>query len=80
MTFKETQRRRFHALSAKIAAVRAAAGPLREARDAFVNQARAKERTLDAEIKAAEQGLAALTAEHVFLARALGAVGEAPEG
>lgn len=77
MTFKESQRRRFHELTAQAEEIRSVSAPLREARDAFVNTARAKEQEMNAEIKAAEAGLAKIEAERVFLARGLGNVGEA---
>lgn len=67
-----TLRARFHQLGAERAARLAASAPLREARDAFVNEARAKEAAMNAAIAEAEAGLFQSDQERGMIARALG--------
>lgn len=53
-------------------AIHAKSGPLREARDRFANEARAKEMAMNAEIKVAEDGLYEICNELGMLAKATG--------
>lgn len=73
----DANRARFWALTAEIEAIEAVSGPLRAARDAFVQEARERERVLSDEINAAEAGLFDMKQDLAFLARGLrGVVGE----
>lgn len=76
----DANRARFWALTAEIEAVEAVTGPLRAARDAFVQDARARESEMNAEIARIETGLFDKKQDLAFLARGLGGkVGERPE-
>jgi hypothetical protein len=80
MSFKAQQRARFWELTAAAEAIRAKSEPLRKARDAFISEAKAKDRDLVAKIRAAETELFDIEAERTFLAKGLGRVGPRPEG
>ena len=67
---KAAQRARLEELRAQRAGIEAVSVPLRVARDAFVAETSAKERAMNAEIKAAEKGLGDLAQEIAFLTRA----------
>ena len=76
----DANRARFWALKDEIEAVEAKSGPLREARDAFVQEAREREKAMNAEIAEIETGLFEKKQDLAFLARGLGGkVGERPE-
>lgn len=68
----DTLRARFAELGATRDAILAVSAPLREARDACVNEARATETTLNAGIAEVEDGLFAIDQERAMIARALG--------
>ena len=65
-------RSRFAELTQQREDIIAASGPLREQRDALVQQASQQIQALDADIKTAEAGLAEIDQERAMIARALG--------
>lgn len=69
---KEVLSSRRDELEKKKAAIHAASGPLREKRDAYVNETREKIKAMDAEIKAVEKELYDTDQELGMLARAFG--------
>lgn len=72
-------RKLFHELQDRRDAILAVSGPLREARDAFVQKARAEENAMNAAIKEAETGLYDIDVESASWARFLnGKTGERP--
>lgn len=80
----EALRARFHELTAQREAILAESMPLREARDAQINEllaeVKASRETYDERIRTAEEGLAAIDQERANLVRALkGKTGPAPE-
>lgn len=70
---KETLQERRAEIVDEIAKIEAVTGPMREARDAFVQEAEAKRRAMDKELKEAEAPLIELRREQALIARALGA-------
>lgn len=73
----QAARERFHALGYKREEIKKVSDPIRAKRDKFVQDARAKEMKLNAELREAEQGLYELDQERAILARALlGQTGE----
>lgn len=72
----DEMRARFWALKD---AAEAVSLPMREARDAFAREARAREEAMNAEIRIAEEGLFEMKQEMAFIARGLGGkTGERP--
>lgn len=67
----DKMRARFHELQDKRSTILAKSGPLRDERDAFSNDARAKEQALNAKIHKAEEGLADIDRESAMISRAL---------
>lgn len=78
MQFTEDEMRsRFHALTVEREKILAKSGPLRAERDAFVQETRPKEQSMNAAIKKAETGLYDIDMERAALVRALkGKTGE----
>lgn len=68
----EKMRARYAELTAKGEEIRAKAAPMREARDAFANEARDKELAMNAEIAEVEAGLGQIDNERALISRALG--------
>jgi hypothetical protein len=64
-------RKRFHLAGETVDAIRAVSNPLREARDAFVQETTARIAEMDAEIKAIEAPLYDLEQERAACARAV---------
>jgi uncharacterized coiled-coil DUF342 family protein len=75
----EAMRARFAELQAQAEAIRAKSGPLREKRDALVNEAGEKERALNEKIAEAEAGLFEIDNEIALISRALGGKTGEPE-
>lgn len=68
----EKMRKRFHELTAKSAAIRAKADPLREARDKVAARHAREIAGHNAKVQAAEKGLFEIEQERAMLAKALG--------
>lgn len=76
----EEMRARFAELTEKRERILAKSEPLRAARDKHANDSAAKERAMNAKIKAAEAGLFENEQERAMIARALGGKTGAIEG